>query len=169
MRGHRILCAPILGVAVALGLSLATGSAVRLEAATAGSSAQQKPAAAKVTAPNHNAIPLKSIPVKNPIAMSDASIKAGRTVYARICRDCHGLNAKGDGIKAPPGTKPANLTDAEWKYGGSDAEIFKTIKGGITPFDVMEAWGKKISDTDIWNTIIFLRDLGTKAATRGRK
>ena len=168
MRRNRILCAPVLSVAAALGLSLTAGSATRLGAA-AGPSAQQKPAAAKVAAPDHNAIPLKSIPAKNPIAMSEGSIKAGRTVYARICRDCHGLNAKGDGIKAPPGSKPANLTDAEWKYGGSDAEIFKTVKGGIKPFDVMEAWGQKISDTDIWNTINFLRDLGTKAAARGRK
>ena len=168
MRGNGILCAPILSVAVALGLSLTVGSAIRLDAA-AGPSAQQKPTPAKVAAPDHNAIPLKSIPAKNPVAMSDASIKAGRTVYARICRDCHGLNAKGDGIKAPPGSKPANLTDAEWKYGGSDAEIFKTIKGGIKPFDVMEAGGQKINDTDIWNTINFLRDLGTKAAARGRK
>ena len=54
-------------------------------------------------------------------------------MYARICRDCHGLQGKGDGTKAPPGSKPANLVDAEWKYGGSDAEIFKTIKEGVKP------------------------------------
>ena len=99
------------------------------------------------------------IPAKNPIPMSDTSVKAGRVVYAKICRACHGLAGKGDGISAPPGSKPANLVDAEWKYGGSDQEIFKTIKGGIKPYDVMEPWGKKISDNDIWNTINFLRDL----------
>jgi mono/diheme cytochrome c family protein len=112
-----------------------------------------------VKAPFHNDIPLKSIPAKNPIAMSEGSVKAGRSVYAKICRACHGLAGKGDGISAPPGSKPANLVDAEWKYGSSDAEIFKTIKGGIKPYDVMEPWGKKISDNDIWNTINFLRDL----------
>lgn len=116
-------------------------------------------AAASPAAPFHNDIPLKSIPPKSPIPMSEASIKAGRVVYAKICRACHGLAGKGDGISAPPGSKPANLVDAEWKYGGSDAEIFKTIKGGIKPFEVMEPWGKKISDTDIWNTINFVRDL----------
>ena len=156
-------------VVVVIGIFVIAAASASNSAAAAGLQAQKKPVATKSAVPENNAIPLKSIPPKNPIPSSDNSIKAGRAVYARICRDCHGLNAKGDGIKAPPGAKPANLTDAEWKYGGSDAEIFKTIKGGVKPFDVMEPWGKKISDTDIWNTITFLRDLATKAAARGRK
>jgi mono/diheme cytochrome c family protein len=102
-------------------------------------------------------------PAKNPIPMSDASVKAGRAVYARICRACHGLQGKGDGTSAPPGSKPANLVDAEWKYGGSDAEIFKTIKEGVKPYDVMEPWGKKLTDQEIWHTVNFLRDLAQKA------
>jgi mono/diheme cytochrome c family protein len=100
-----------------------------------------------------------ALPQKNPLPPTEASIKAGRAVYAKICRACHGLQGKGDGVSAPPGSKPANLVDTEWKYGGSDAEVFKTIKQGVKPFDVMEPWGKKLSDTDIWNTINFLRDL----------
>jgi mono/diheme cytochrome c family protein len=158
-------CAPIvLTVVVSLAVLL-TAAAAR--PAAGAPQAQKKAAPAKSAAPaENNAIPLKSIPAKNPIAMSENSIKAGRAVYSRICRDCHGLQAKGDGIKAPPGSKPANLIDAEWKYGGSDPEIFKTIKGGVKPFDVMEPWGKKISDTDIWNTINFLHDLAAKAAAK---
>lgn len=101
-------------------------------------------------------------PAKNPIPSSETSIRAGRAVYAKICRACHGLQGKGDGPTAPPGSKPANLTDSEWKYGSSDAEIFKTIKEGVKPFDVMEPWGKKISDTDIWNTINYVRTLGKR-------
>ena len=113
--------------------------------------------------------PRTGIPAKNPVAKSEDSVKAGRVVYSKICRDCHGLNGKGDGIKAPPGSKPANLTDAEWKYGSSDADVFYTIKYGVKPFDVMEAWGKKISDTDIWNTINYLRDLAAKPAPAKKK
>ena len=126
--------------------------------------AQRKPAnTTGATAPR------TGIPAKNPVAMSEDSVKAGRTVYAKICRDCHGLNAKGDGIKAPPGSKPANLTDAEWKYGGGDADVFYPIKYGVKPFDVMEPWGKKISDTDIWNTINYIRDLAAKPAAAKKK
>ena len=165
-------CAPILlSVTVSLGVSLTAGAALMAAGAQQAQkkAAPAKPAPAKGAAPENNSIPLKSIPVKNPIPTSENSIKAGRAVYARICRDCHGLQAKGDGIKAPPGSKPANLIDAEWKYGGSDAEIFKTIKGGVKPFDVMEQWGKKISDTDIWNTINFLHDLAAKPARPVKK
>src|SRR5712691_7009608 len=103
--------------------------------------------------------PRTGIPQKNPIAATDDSLKAGRAVYSKICRNCHGLTGKGDGISAPPGSHPANLVDAEWKYGGTDGDIFYTIKNGVKPFDVMEPWGKKVSDADIWNTINYLRDL----------
>jgi mono/diheme cytochrome c family protein len=153
-------CARTLFAVVALtGAYLTAGSSVQLRVVAAGLELQSKPVPPKNSVPENNALPLTSIPRKNPIPTSEASIKAGRAVYAKICRACHGLQGKGDGISAPPGSKPANLVRGEWKYGGSDAEIFKTIKGGVKPFDVMEPWGKKISDTDIWNTVNFLRDL----------
>jgi mono/diheme cytochrome c family protein len=161
MRCAAMLC----GVVAATGLGLAAEASARPLVDAVGLEFQQKPAPPQKAAPpkgavpQNNDIPLKSIPQKNPIPMSDASVKAGRVVYAKICRACHGLQAKGDGVTAPPGSHPANLVDAEWKYGSSDAEIFKTIKGGVKPYDVMEPWGKKISDTDIWNTINFLHDL----------
>ncbi|HEV8318101.1 MAG TPA: cytochrome c [Vicinamibacterales bacterium] len=109
---------------------------------------------------------------KNPIPASEESVKAGRTVYSRFCRSCHGLQGKGDGVTAPAGSKPANLVDATWDHGGTDAQIFKTIKEGIKrkpPADppyFMEPWGGKISDEDIWNTVNFLRDLAKRAAAK---
>jgi mono/diheme cytochrome c family protein len=95
----------------------------------------------------------------NPVAATPESIKEGARVYAVWCRSCHGLRARGDGITAPPGTKPANLTDAEWKHGGTDAAIFKTIREGIAPFEVMKPQKGNISDTDIWNIVNYLRSL----------
>ena len=94
----------------------------------------------------------------NPVAMSDESIKEGGRIYGAACRACHGFRGRGDGVAAPPGTKPANLTDAEWKHGSTDAEIFKNIKEGIEPFDAMKPQ-KGLSDTDIWNVINFIRSL----------
>lgn len=95
----------------------------------------------------------------NPVPMSEGSVKAGRAVYGTWCRSCHGLQGRGDGIAAPAGTKPANLTDAEWKYGGSDAEIFANIRKGIKPFTAMKPQPDSLSDTDIWNAINFIRSL----------
>lgn len=100
-------------------------------------------------------------PGAKPVPASAETIKAGATVYARMCRSCHGLTGKGDGIAAPPGTRPANLVDAEWKHGSSDAEIFKTIREGIAPFQVMRPQ-KGLSDADIWSIIHHLRALAAK-------
>ena len=95
----------------------------------------------------------------NPIATSEESVTAGRTIYGRFCRSCHGQRADGRGMAAPPGSRPANLIDAEWDYGSSDAEIFKVIKEGIAPKYDMDAWEGRVSDDDMWNVINYLRDL----------
>jgi putative copper resistance protein D len=143
-------CASIMAAVMWLAVFATGGPSARISIVAAG--LQQKPGAAA-----------KSPPAKNPIPMSENSLKAGRAVYAKICRACHGLQGRGDGVSAPPGSKPANIVDSEWKYGSTDGEIFKTIKEGVKPFDVMEPWGKKISDNDIWNTVNYLRDLGKRS------
>jgi mono/diheme cytochrome c family protein len=142
-----------------IGLAFITGG---LNGLSAAGIAQQKKGAAPAT--TGATAPRTGIPPKSPVAASEESVKAGRAVYAKICRNCHGLTGKGDGISAPPGSKPANLIDAEWKFGRTDADIFYTIKYGVKPFDVMEPWGKKVSDADIWNTINYVRDLAKPKA-----
>ena len=104
---------------------------------TAGSSAERSLAAAGLPIP------------KNPIPMSDDSIKAGGAVYARLCTGCHGPQGKGDGKAPRPNSpllaahKPASLVSGEWKHGGSDAEIFKTIKEGLGPDSAMKPLADK--------------------------
>jgi len=98
-----------------------------------------------------------------PVPSTEASVKAGMGIYARTCRPCHGLQGKGDGIAAPPGMKPANLTDGEWKHGSTDAEIFKTIKEGIAPYEGMKPMGKVLPDKDIWSVVHYVRTLAQTA------
>jgi mono/diheme cytochrome c family protein len=98
----------------------------------------------------------------NPVPSSPASISAGRLVYAKNCRPCHGLKGEGDGVAVPPGAKPANLAAGKLKHGDTDAAMYKTIKEGVGPDFYMQAWDGKISDTEIWNTINFVRDLQAK-------
>jgi len=108
----------------------------------------------------------QSPPQKNPFPMSEDSIKAGRTIYAKNCRNCHGLNGDGDGPAPPPGVIPANLAAGKFKYGATDADLFKTIKQGVGPKFDMKAWGGELSDNDIWHTINFVRDLQAKRAAK---
>ena len=99
--------------------------------------------------------------VQNPVAASPASIAAGKTTFTRYCANCHGLNAEGgpgnDLIPPAP-----DLTDKEWKHGGTDGEIFNTIKNGVAPDFNMGAWGDQFKDEEIWNVVNYIRSLAKK-------
>jgi mono/diheme cytochrome c family protein len=116
-------------------------------AAAAASLAQGNPEAAKM---------------KNPVASSPASIAAGKATFSKNCRFCHGADAKGDGPMAPQGTHPPNLTDAKWDRGASDGEIFAVIRDGAGPKFDMKGYKSKMTETEMWNVVNFLRSIGTK-------
>lgn len=97
-------------------------------------------------------------PVKNPVAASPDSITAGKAVYQRYCATCHGLNAQG-GSGSDISPPAPDLTDAEWKNGSTDGEIFSVIKNGVPPELNMEPWADRIKDPDIWNVVNYVRSL----------
>jgi mono/diheme cytochrome c family protein len=102
--------------------------------------------------------------MKNPVPASAESIAAGQALFQRNCRFCHGADAKGNGPQAPKDTHPPDLTDAKWDRGSSDGEIFAVIQNGAGPKFDMKGYKGKISDTDTWNIVNFLRSLGPKNA-----
>jgi hypothetical protein len=53
------------------------------------------------------------------------------------------------------------LTSDKWEYGSSDGEIFSVIHDG-TSAD-MEAYAERISDTEIWQLVNFIRSIGPQA------
>src|SRR5262249_61870880 len=71
--------------------------------------------------------------MKNPVASSPESIKAGQALFQKNCRFCHGADAKGNGPMAPEGTHPSDLTDATWDRGSTDGEIFLVVQNGAGP------------------------------------
>jgi mono/diheme cytochrome c family protein len=100
--------------------------------------------------------------VKNPVPSSAKSIAAGQKLYQTNCRHCHGAKGLGDGPLAPTNPSPSNLTDAEWNHGSTDGEIFALIKNGAGPDSEMKPMKTKLSDTDIWNVLNYIRSLGPK-------
>ena len=98
--------------------------------------------------------------LKNPVASSPESIKAGQALFQKNCRFCHGADAKGNGPMAPKDTHPSDLTDAKWDRGDTDGEIFMVIANGAGPKFDMKANKSKMSDTDMWNIVNYLRSLG---------
>ncbi len=65
----------------------------------------------------------KAAAVKNPVAVDAASLTAGRQLYLKNCRSCHGTKGSGDGPLAPNDIRPAELTDAAWEHGYHEGEM----------------------------------------------
>ena len=99
--------------------------------------------------------------VKNPVEATPESIASGGQVYQRYCRSCHGINATG-GSGSDISPPAPDLTGTTWKRGSSDGEIFFVIKNGVPPELNMEPWGDRITDTNIWNVVNYLRSLSKK-------
>ncbi|MGE5245031.1 MAG: c-type cytochrome [Betaproteobacteria bacterium] len=98
--------------------------------------------------------------LKNPVSADAASIEAGKKTYVARCAHCHGATGVGDGEDGlgmdPP---PANLTDATWKHGPSDGEIFTVIRSGVKGTG-MKGFGSKLTTDEIWNLVNYLRSIG---------
>lgn len=97
-----------------------------------------------------------------PVADSADARAAGRRTYQRLCSRCHGVEGKGDGGGAGAGGQPADFTDGTWIFGGSAGEIFTVIRDG-TSAD-MESYAERISETEMWNLVHYIRSLGPSAA-----
>ena len=63
----------------------------------------------------------------------------------------------------PP--KPSDLTDASWKHGATDGELFTVISDGATATS-MRAYGKRMKPDDIWNVVNYLRTLPHTTANK---
>ncbi len=86
---------------------------------------------------------------KNPYEGREDAIKEGAALYKQHCEKCHGLQGS-------CGVCP-NLTDGDWKYGGSDRDFFKSISNGRP--GGMPAWKGIINKDGIWKIITYLRTL----------
>ncbi len=82
------------------------------------------------------------------------------------CADCHGEDARGGAIDEL-GTGAANLTDSIWRFGGSRAEILRTIRSGVNQEDVsntrvaiMPAFGEKLSPEAIKMLAVKVHEFG---------
>jgi mono/diheme cytochrome c family protein len=97
-------------------------------------------------------------PTESPAARFErdpAAVDRGRRIFIGTCGAyCHSShNVERD---AP------SLFDCEWKHGGSDADIFRTISTGV-PGTRMPPWRGVLpeGDDDIWRVIAYLRSAST--------
>ncbi len=104
---------------------------------------------------------------KNPAPATPASITAGRALYNKNCRHCHGVRGVGDGPLAPSNPKPASLIDDKWDHGSSDGEIFAVIwNGAPAPKSEMKPMKGTLTERNVWDIVNFLRSIGPKPGAK---
>ena len=101
----------------------------------------------------------------NPVKVTPQSIAAGQKTFQGQCANCHGPSGLGDGKEAAKlNPKPSNLTDASWKHGATDGEIFVVIRDGAKANGkpAMPSFASKMTAQDMWNAVNYIRSLAKK-------
>lgn len=87
------------------------------------------------------------------IAQDPKAMKIGTRLFANNCAVCHG--ADGGGNYAFP-----NLTDKDWLYGGTPAEIEQTITHGRA--GAMPPWGDAIGEDNVIAVAEYVRKISSQ-------
>ncbi len=92
------------------------------------------------------------------LATSAAPARDVGKLYAELCANCHGKDLQGG--QAP------SLADDEWKFGGDDASITRSISvGNLT--NGMVPWQGVLSDAEIRAMVVLFREKGAALKRKG--
>jgi cytochrome c oxidase cbb3-type subunit 3 len=92
---------------------------------------------------------------KNPFE-APRDVELGNRLFQTHCSYCHGANGEGG--------RGSDLTSAQYRHGGSDGELFETIRNGIQGSEMGPV---RATDDDVWRLVAFVRRLG-KAGTQDK-
>ena len=93
---------------------------------------------------------------KNPLAANESSLAAGGKIFSKTCATCHGKTGDADGPAVIQlNIHPAKLSDPKLAT-ESDGALFWKITTGKKP---MPSYGKRVSETDRWNLVNYVRTL----------
>ena len=88
----------------------------------------------------------------NPREHDPRAAEEGKQLFVSYnCGDCHG--GEGSGGMGP------SLQDGRWHFGGSAGEVYESISEGRP--DGMPSWGGRISDSQIWALVAYVRTLSS--------
>ena len=105
--------------------------------------------------------PAPSAAKKNPIASTQESIAVGQKIYSKTCAMCDGKSGDADGPAVIElNIHPAKLSDPKLAT-ESDGALFWKITTGKKP---MPAYGKRLSESDRWHLVNYIRTLPKREA-----
>ena len=112
-------------------------------------------------------VPEEAKKVTNPVAESEATLKAAQDIYAEYCAQCHGDTGKGDGPEAAMyKTKPADFTDAHMMSEMTDGEIYYKMTEGRRP---MPSFKKTLTEEQRWMLVNYVKTFAAKPAEAEKK
>jgi mono/diheme cytochrome c family protein len=96
-------------------------------------------------------------------------IEAGRQIYERRCRPCHGAEGRGDGpVAADLYPKPRDFTTAQFKlrstpFGAlpTDEDLFNVITNGLAG-TAMEGWEGILSVEERWQLVAYIKTFSNR-------
>jgi len=100
----------------------------------------------------------------NPLTADVWTIQAGQQLYQANCTPCHGAAGRGDGpLAAGLSPRPADFTQHMVPGKHTDGQVYLWIKDGF-PGTAMPSWGQRLTETQIWQLVTYLRTFGQHTA-----
>lgn len=98
----------------------------------------------------------------NPVADQVTSVDAGYNLYQANCAACHGVDGNGGGpLAATTPVQPPSLKAHLSQH--TDGDLFYWISNGLP--GGMPGWSAKLSETDRWNLVNYLRSINGQGPT----
>ncbi len=109
------------------------------------------------TDPNLWKAPQEADKLENPFANNADAIKKGGKIYGQLCWVCHGKLGKGDGPAGKGLNPPVADHTSDAVQDQSDGAIFWKITNGR---GTMPNYSKMLSNTERWQLVSYIRELG---------
>ena len=102
-------------------------------------------------------VPAADSKKKSTIKAGDAAaISAGKAIWVKDCKSCHGVKGLGDGTKAEKIDISCGDFSSKEFQSLTDGDMFYKTKIGRKP---MPSFKEKLGDTEIWQLVAYMRTM----------